>query len=108
LSPITLNDFKLNGMIDMVISLSYVWTNIDKIGLSSNLYQIKYNGLPEQLDIDMIDSNKRSTIQEIIPKKPVEHKQIINDIIPQQIGLRLVPSVNDLRSALKGLKKTPE
>jgi hypothetical protein len=105
---ITLNDFKLNGNIEMVVCLSYIWTNIDKIGLSSNLYQIKYNGLPEQLDIDMIDSNKKQVIQEIIPKKSVEHKQITNDIIPPQIGLRLVPSVNDLRSALKGLKKTPE
>lgn len=102
---ITLNDFKLNGEIEMVVCLSYIWTNIDKIGLSSNLYQIKYNGLPEQLEVDMIDSNKRSTIQDIIPKKLIEHKQITNEIIPPQIGLRLVPSVNDLRSALKGLKK---
>lgn len=105
---ITLNDFKLNGNIEMVICLSYIWTNIDKIGLSSNLYQIKYNGLPEQLDIDMIDCNKKIVTQEIIPKKTIEHKQISHDSIPQQIGLRLVPSVNDLRSALKGLKKTPE
>jgi hypothetical protein len=95
-------------MIEMVVCLSYIWTNIDKIGLSSNLYQIKYNGLPEQLDIDMIDCNKKLVTQEIIPKKPVEHKQITNENIAPQIGLRLVPSVNDLRSALKGLKKTPE
>ena len=54
----------------------------------------------------MIDCNKKIVTQEILPKKPIEHKQITNDTIPPQMGLRLVPSVNDLRSALKGLKKT--
>ena len=102
---ITLNDFKLNGMIEMVVSLSYIWTNVDKIGLSSNLYQIKYNGLPEQLNVDMIDTNQpvKNVINKepssmIVVKKPIE-------AIPQQIGIRMVPSIKDLQFALKGLNK---
>jgi hypothetical protein len=102
---ITLNDFKLNGMIEMVLCLSYIWTNVDKIGLSSNLYQIKYNGLPEQLNVDMIDTNQpvknvinKEPCSMIVVKKPTE-------VIPSQIGVRMVPSIKDLQFALKGLNK---
>jgi hypothetical protein len=104
---ITLNDFKLNGMIEMVICLSYIWTNIDKIGLSSNLYQIKYNGLPEQLNVDMIDNInikiEKEVIRSMIIKKPIEI--VSDDMSKIKDKGSFIPSIKDLQSALKGLNK---
>ena len=56
---INLNDFQINGQIDIVIKISSIWNKNDKIGLSSQLYQIKYLAPPEQLDINFIDPNEK-------------------------------------------------
>ena len=37
MQKITLNDFKINGEIEMVIKVSFIWSNAEKIGLSSQL-----------------------------------------------------------------------
>jgi hypothetical protein len=84
------------------------------MGLSSQLYQIKYLAPPEQLKIDFIDSD---TEEEIIYNKPninnVKFKPI-NEIIQshhvqqqtQQIQpFKMVPTANDLMCAIKSLKK---
>lgn len=107
---ITLNDFKLNGEIEMVIKVGYIWTNNNKIGLSSQLYQIKYYAPPEQLNIDFIDN----IVIPIIPDKQIVSAKL-NDIssfnlpnieIKKEIlPLKMIPSVKDLQNALKGLKK---
>jgi hypothetical protein len=52
---VSFDDFKLNGQIDVVIKLSYIWCKNNKIGLSSQLYQLKYFAPPDQLDINFID-----------------------------------------------------
>lgn len=107
---ITLNDFKINGMIELVIRISCVWVKENKMGLSSQIYQIKYFAPPEQLDINFIDEpiakivsfqgppihNIPSTIS--LPPPP-------KNVIPEQIGVRMVPSVKDLQGALKKLKR---
>jgi hypothetical protein len=112
----TFNDFKINGQVEIVIKLSYIWANNNKYGLSSSMYQIKYFAPPEQLDINFIDTpemiisdncqslkyhNDIPNIHDIhIPNK---HK-IIDNKIPQQITIR--PSLNDLQFALKSLKRS--
>jgi hypothetical protein len=52
---VSFDDFKLNGQIDVVIKLSYIWCKNNKMGLSSQLYQLKYFAPPDQLDINFID-----------------------------------------------------
>ena len=94
---ITINDFKINGEIDVVIKISYVWSKNNKIGLSSQLYQIKYFAPPDQLEINFID--------------PEEKKQVITKIINPEVKLaekstllNRVPNIKDLQKAIKGLK----
>ena len=110
---VTLNDFKINGMIELVIRISCVWVKENKMGLTSQIYQIKYFAPPEQLDINFIDEPIASQIVKI----PSFHGPPIHNIptsiclppppknvIPDQIGVRIVPSVKDLQGALKKLK----
>lgn len=108
-SNILLNDFQINGQIEMVIKLSYVWNKNDlKFGISSTLYQIKYYACPDQLDINFIDEpfvkptvllrqpDDNNYYPPIIPKPT--HKEF-----PQQIRIGL-PSADDLKKALKKLR----
>ena len=127
---VNLNDFKLNGMIDVIIKINYIWTNETKIGFSCQLYQIKYYAPPEQLDIDFIDEVVKPVIPLTgpplgpplggspiygpplgsmplggVPLGGVPFTGIPNkSIIPEQIGVRMVPSIKDLQGALKKLK----
>jgi hypothetical protein len=102
-NKLTLNDFKLNGEIEMVLRISYIWTNNTMIGLSSHLHQIKYYAPPSQLNIDFIDNIIQTpTLKEqtIIPNIEIK-KEVI-----QQPPIKMIPSVKDLQNALKGLKKS--
>lgn len=122
---ITLDDFKINGEIDMVIKLSYIWIKSSKMGLSSQIYQIKYLATPQDLDIDFIDDDiiPTNNITNIPPPPPlpttifappkVENILIkslnmsgINVLpdMPTQIKLKIVPSIKDLEKAIKELK----
>jgi len=119
---IKLSDFKLNGQIEMVIKLSYIWSRSDKIGLSSELYQIKYYAPPNQLEIDFIDPivkqptiqqnliNQLNQINKSIPPPPPPPLLPLPNIIPnKEIQLppqiKVIPSVKDLQNAIKGLKR---
>lgn len=98
---VTLNDFKINGTIELVICISCVWVKENKMGLSSRIYQIKYFAPPEQLDINFIDEcggPKVTTPPISLPPPP-------KNVIPEQIGIRMVPSIKDLQGALKKLKR---
>lgn len=117
---VTLNDFKINGQIDMVIKLSYIWCKGNKMGLSSQLYQIKYLAPPDQLDINFIDTEEKKKPNIPLPPMPnfllnsINMTSNINQYqpspqsqkieLPQQIGIRMVPSAKDLQKAIKGLK----
>lgn len=119
---ITLNDFKINGQIDMVIKISYIWCKGNKMGLSSQLYQIKYIAPPDQLDINFIDTEVKKQYIPPVPPMPnflmnsINMTSNINQIqtnqtnssieLPPQIGIRVVPSIKDLQKAIKGLKPT--
>ena len=97
---ITLSDFKINAEIEMVIKLDYVWNKNNLYGLSSNLYQIKYLGIPAQLNIDFIDFTtepKPIKIYEPLTESPT------NDLpkLPPQI-FKVNPT--DLLSTLNKLK----
>lgn len=111
---ITLSDFKINGQIEMVIKLSYIWSNSNKYGLSSQIYQIKYLASPEQLDINFIDPE--------LPNNSLIYPQINSNNstnllnsesmaglipsieLPSQIKLNIIPSIKDLQKAIKSLK----
>jgi hypothetical protein len=100
---ISLNDFQINGQIDVVIKISSIWNRNDKIGLSSQLYQIKYLAPPEQLNINFIDPEEKKEIintQEILIK-PVMKTEEIKVMSPQ---IKLVPNVKDLKLAINKLK----
>lgn len=99
---ICLNDFQINGQIDVVIKISYIWNKNNKFGLSSQLYQIKYLAPPNQLEINFIDPEEKK--KEIINAEESINKVIPTNIIPPQIGINLVPNVRDLQKAIKKLK----
>jgi hypothetical protein len=103
-----LTDFKINGQIEIILKLSYIWNkNNNKLGLSSYLYQIKYYSLPYELNLNFISTDKQiiNQISYVKPeicitdKSPTENKDNV-DIIKK----KFVPSINDLQAALKNLK----
>jgi hypothetical protein len=107
---ITLSEFKTNGQIDMVIKLSYIWSKSNKIGLSSQIYQIKYLAPPEQLNINFIDPELPKSI--FIPPPPplpksdeiaLKSLKMSNLELPQT-KLKIIPTIKDLEKAIKGLK----
>jgi hypothetical protein len=105
-NTITLNEFQINCQLEIVMKLTHVWANQTKIGLSSQIYQIKYYAPPEQLEINFIDTDIIPT-----PKKIVYEPVITNYTPPikppvattQSIVIR--PSLLDINNALKSLKK---
>lgn len=111
-----LSDFKINGQIELVIKISYIWANNTKYGLSSSIYQIKYYGPPEQLDINFIDQETPSKISK--SSVPVTSKAIHmshTDLsisksqkqesqIPPQTSVKMSLSPKDLLNAIKSLK----
>ena len=111
-----LSDFKINGQIEIVIKLSYIWSNNTKYGLSSSIYQIKYYGPPEQLDINFIDYIPPSKIFKSsaldIGKathtqntdSPISKPQKQDAQIPQKTSVKMSLSPKDLLNAIKSLK----
>ena len=97
-----MNDFKINGMIEMVIKISYVWVNGEKMGLSSHLHQIKYYPPPEQIQFDFIDPQPKQVHLPVIVKPVVEPKT--QQTLPPQMKIKMIPSISDLKNAIKGLK----
>jgi hypothetical protein len=101
---ITLEDFKINGLIELVIKISYVWVKESRFGLSSHIYQIKYHAPPDQLNINFIDNEeiKENNI-ESIHTIPIVN---IQSTIPSGPSMRMVLLPDDLKNALKKLKPT--
>ena len=108
-------DFKINGQIEIVLKLSYIWNkNNMRLGLSSYLYQIKYYSTPMDLNYNFFDLNNDLSIinQEIIKidKLDTSKKSIDTDIPIQnnniQKEIKFIPQIADLQSALKNLKRT--
>ena len=53
----TLEDLKINGEIEGIISMSHVWIKNNSYGLSLSLYQLHYIPKVEELDIDFFNIN---------------------------------------------------
>jgi hypothetical protein len=112
-NEITFSDFKINGEIELVIKLSYIWFNKTNktYGLNCQLSQIKYYGLPEQLYIDFIDEPVKTNYIPPPPPMLVKTPEIIfkNSLaqtgINTNISLKKIPSEKELLDALKKLKK---
>jgi len=97
-STITDNNMKINGEIEIILKLSYIWTNETMIGLSSQLYQIKYHAPPENIDMFQDKKSNIITCNEVkISDTPI----VGNKSQP----LKMIPSVTDLMNAMKNLKK---
>ena len=63
-SKIKINDFKINSEINLIIKLSFIWIKDDyKIGLSSELYQVKYNLPPFDLNINFFEDTITNNLQ---------------------------------------------
>jgi hypothetical protein len=115
-----LEDFKINGQIEIVIKISYIWSRGEKLGLSSQLYQIKYYAPPDQLDINFIDPTPKISIpipppppSFLLPNNPIKvnpeeiaikSANLTGSSLPPQIPIKMIPSVKDLQKAIKGLK----
>lgn len=52
----SLNELKVNGEIEGIISMSYVWIKQNSYGLSLSCYQFKYYPKVEEYDFDFFDS----------------------------------------------------
>lgn len=113
-NEITFTDFKINGEIELVIKLSYIWFNKTNktYGLNCQLSQIKYYGLPEQLYIDFIDepvipSNYIPLPPPILVKTPevIFKNSLAQTGINTNISSKKIPSQEELINALKKLKK---
>ena len=113
---ITFNDFKNNSEIEMVLKLSNLWTSHEneknKIGLTSELYQIKYFPPPSILDINFIDFDEKPIIKKNISvPPPINHLEIYgfkeDEISSEKETLRFIPpTASELKNALTKLKST--
>ena len=113
-------DFKINGQIELVIKLSYIWNkNNTKLGLSSYLYQIKYYSTPQDLNYNFLDDiiiNNDSIVknnESIIKNNSIKINEISckkidssEDIPINQTKSKFIPSMGDLKSAILNLKST--
>ncbi len=83
-SPIytSLSDLKINGEIEAMCNISYIWIKKNSYGLSLSCYQIKYTPRIEEMDVDFFDVKKHQihTIKEIIniSKKDIVNAKIID------------------------------
>ena len=101
---IKISDFKINSELEIVIKLSYIWTNQNKVGLSSQIYQIKYYAPPDELNINFIDDE--SNITKKIINIPISYTPIVKPQLQlTQNNIIIRPSLTDINNALKSLKK---
>ena len=112
-----INDFKINSEINLILKLSFIWIKDNyKIGLSSELYQVKYNLLPFDLNInffaDIINDNiTNNTLSNIIKSneteasvkndtkshidiKPQMFKLIASDLLAGKQKLKSIQNIN--------------
>lgn len=109
---LTLSDFKINSQIQMILKINHIWQKGSKMGLSSQLYQINYIATPEQQGINFLDDEKpfikNMPIIKNIPPPPPPLPPINNNNTPdknEKTNLKFCPTMADLQSALKKLKK---
>jgi hypothetical protein len=57
----SLADLKVNGEIETIFNISYIWVKKNSYGLSLSCHQIKYTPRIDELNIDFFDENKNTT-----------------------------------------------
>jgi len=89
------------------MKLTHVWANPTKIGLSTQIYQIKYYAPPEQLEINFIDTDIIQPTKKIIYEPTISsYTPTIKPPVPiTQTSIVIRPSLLDINNALKSLKK---
>jgi hypothetical protein len=65
----SLNDLKINGELECIINISYVWLKKNSYGLSLSCYQLRYNPRVEEIDIDFFDPPSKNISNNIINKE---------------------------------------
>jgi hypothetical protein len=107
-NKLKINDFKINSEINLILKFSFIWMKDNyKIGLSSELYQVKYNLLPFDSNINFFpditinisakkpnETEKQET--QIKPKdeSPIRFKLIASDLLLGKQKLKPVQNIN--------------
>jgi len=102
---IKLTDLKLNNQIGLIIKINHIWNKNNKIGINSELFQLKYYPSPIELNINFFD-NEQPIIEKISEPKIIQNKPVITNIpaVPLPIIRPPIPSIADLNNAIKKLK----
>jgi hypothetical protein len=66
----SLSELKINGEVETMCNISYVWIKKNSYGLSLSCYQIKYTPRIEELDFDFFEVKKE--------KVNIQNKEIVN------------------------------
>lgn len=67
----SLSELKINGEVETLCNIPYVWIKKNTYGLSLSCYQIKYTPRIEEIDVDFFDIKKQTKEIVIIPKKEI-------------------------------------
>jgi hypothetical protein len=107
---ILLNNFKVNGMIEMVLRISYIWRKDNKIGLESELYQIKYYSNPKELCIDFIDNKIKKETNLFSSNSEIKINKDIKQIENKTPLIKFTPpsilELSEMKNKLKGINKS--
>lgn len=68
-NDILLGDLKINGEIECIINISYIWLKNKSYGLSLSCYQLKYTPRVDDIDIDFFDKPLKKIVQVDTVKK---------------------------------------
>jgi hypothetical protein len=113
----SLGDLKINGEIETITNISYIWIKKNSYGLSLSCYQIKYTPRVEEIDIDFFDNiknqnnqNKELTLKNrelILQNKEItsQNKMSIVDTPAINIKPLMVLSSSMLNDAITKLNK---
>ena len=64
----SLSELKVNGEIECIINISYVWLKKNSYGLSLSCYQLKYNPRIEEINFDFFDPQTKNISNNIVNK----------------------------------------
>lgn len=109
---LNIKDLKVNGEVEGIISIPYIWEKNEKYGLSINIYQLKYIAPLDENELDFYDKklNEENINDETIYYINQVPEQIKYNKIPEQIKYNkpsneLVISPKLLQETLNKLKK---
>ena len=74
-NDILLGDLKINGEIECIINISYIWLKNKSYGLSLSCYQLKYTPRVDDIDIDFFDKPLKKIVQvDTVKKSNINNK----------------------------------